>query len=64
MVEDMEDFVTEEPVEDIGVGREIGVAKVAERNVWMEARSVTTPQDMMADHRPNLWGINEDKLLL
>jgi hypothetical protein len=24
MVEDMEDFVTEEPVEDIGVGRELG----------------------------------------
>ncbi len=54
MVEDMEDFVMEEPVEDIGVGREIRVEKVAECNVQMEARPVTAPQDMMADHRPNL----------
>ncbi len=64
MVEDMEDFVTEKPVEDNGVGRENGVEKVAEHNVWMKARPVTTPQDMAADHRPDLWGINKDKLLL
>ena len=43
MVEDMEDFVTEELVEDIGVGREIRVEKVTERNVRMEARPVTMP---------------------
>jgi hypothetical protein len=64
MVEDMEDFVTKKPVEDISVGREIGVEKVTERNVWMETRPVMMPQDMMVDHRPDLWGINEDKLLL
>jgi hypothetical protein len=40
------------------------VEKVAEHDVRMEARPVTTPQDMTADHRPDLWDINKDKLLL